>query len=802
MNLLLNLLLLAVAMFAVTGPLSGCGGAEGGRANHIARGQKYLAEGKLGKARVEFADALQISPGDSEGRYLSGLVMERSGDLRAAASFYQGTIDVEPGHVQARARLARLYLLSRSPDKALELVKPALAGHPEDPDLLTVRAVARAQLTDRAGALADAERATQLAPTNEDAVAALANLYRDAGQTRRAVELLDSAVRRTPDSVALHEMLAAMYLASGDEKRAEQQLVGLVQRRPHALPPRLELAGFYVRTRRLDDAERTLKAATAALPGSLDAQLAYVEFLTRNRAPMQGEAALRDLITHDPGNHDLQLRLGDLQQRADHTPEALATYRAVAAADPQGATGIAARNRIAAIDVATGQYVEARTLLAEVLRSSPHDDDALTLRANLSLKAGDPVTAITDLRAVLHDEPQNIPVLRTLARAHLANHETTLAEENLRSALAAAPQDSGVRIDLAELLRRTQRAAEAVALLEETVRATPDRSGTAARAALIEAYLAKPDLSSARRAVEDLKTLQPELASTWYLAGVVAQQQSRTADAQREFAHALQLQPSDSAALGALARLRFEHGQHAQAIALVQEAIERNPDGAATRNLLGELYLADGRAGDAVHAFQDAVRLAPNWWIAYGNLARARFAARDEAGGQAAYETGVKVTGEPLLVVALASFYEQRGRYEDAIREYEVLHARSPQLELAANNLAMLLVTYRSDQASLDRARDLTAAFANSDVGALLDTHGWVMLKRGDVGQALSALQRAATEAPNSKVILYHLGMAQLKAGLPDEARASLEAALAGGTSFTGTDEARLTLAQLKGRTG
>src|SRR5262249_25166038 len=101
-----------------------------------------------------------------------------------------------------------------------------------------------------------------------------------------------------------------------------------------------------------------------------------------------------------------------------------------------------------------------------------------------------------------------------------------------------------------------------------------------------------------------------------------------------------------------------------------------------------------------------------------------------------------------------------------------------------------------------DRARDLTAAFANSDVGALLDTHGWVMLKRGDVGQALSALQRAATEAPNSKVILYHLGMAQLKAGLPDEARASLEAALAGGTSFTGTDEARLTLAQLKGRTG
>src|SRR5262249_6859683 len=135
-------------------------------------------------------------------------------------------------------------------------------------------------------------------------------------------------------------------------------------------------------------------------------------------------------------------------------------------------------------------------------------------------------------------------------------------------------------------------------------------------------------------------------------------------------------------------------------------------------------------------------------------------------------------------------------------REYEGLRARNPQMELAANNLAMLLVTYRTDQASLDRARDLTAGFVNSDVGALLDTHGWVMFKRGDLAEALAALQRASAEAPNSKVILYHLGMVQLRAGQPDKARASLEAALAGGASFTGNDEARLTLAHLKARTG
>ena len=106
----MRLIPVAVVLLALIGGVCACGGAEGRRATHIARGQKYLADGKLEKARVEFADALQISPNDPQARYLSGRVMERLGDLRTAASLYRGTIDVDPGHAAARARLARLYV--------------------------------------------------------------------------------------------------------------------------------------------------------------------------------------------------------------------------------------------------------------------------------------------------------------------------------------------------------------------------------------------------------------------------------------------------------------------------------------------------------------------------------------------------------------------------------------------------------------------------------------------------------------------------------------------------------------------
>ncbi|HXW74473.1 MAG TPA: tetratricopeptide repeat protein [Steroidobacteraceae bacterium] len=795
--------LLAVTLLTASLALvSGCGGADARRASHIARGQQYLAAGRLDKARIEFANALQIAPNDAEARYLSGRVAERLGDVRTAVAMYQGAMDVDPNHPQARARLARLYVLAGINDKALYLIGPGLKEHPDDPELLTVRAAVRSRSQDNAGALADAERAVKLAPANEDAVLLLADLYRISGQMGRAIELLKSTLERSPRSIDLRQGLARLYLADGDTKPAEEQLLEAVQLSPRELPLRLQLASFYMGQKRYDDAEQALRAALAALPESEEAKRLYVDFLITYRSREQGERALRDLIAHEPRNLDLRLALGALQQRHGATPQALATYRTIVDADPNGAKGVAARDRIAAIDATQGRYSEALPLLEQALKYNPRDSDALTLRGNIELRQGDAVAAIADLRTVLRDQPQTLPVLRALTRAYLANHQPVLAEEALRSALTAAPHDVAVRVDLGELLTRTQRAPQAATLLEETVTAAPDASGTAARAALVAAYLAVPDLPAARTAAEDLKTLRPDLPIGSYLAGLVALEQKRPDDAQREFAHALQVQPSATDALTALARLQFQRGQHAQAIALVRNAVPPGPDGAAARNLLGELYLADRNYPQAVTVLEEAVRLSPKWWLPYRNLAMAKFGLQDEPGGLAAYEAGVKATEEPALVVALAELYVRKGRFEDAIRQYEVLHERSPHLEVAANNLAMLLVTYRKDQASLDRARDLTAGFANSEVGALLDTHGWVMLKRGEVLEALSALQRASAEAPDSRVILYHLGMAQLKAGQADKARASLEAALAGGASFTGTEEARLALAQIKGRTG
>jgi tetratricopeptide (TPR) repeat protein len=398
---------------------------------------------------------------------------------------------------------------------------------------------------------------------------------------------------------------------------------------------------------------------------------------------------------------------------------------------------------------------------------------------------------------VLRDQPQSVPVQRLLARAYQKNGSPGLAEEALRAAMEASPNDVTVRIELAQLLMQMQRPEQATPILEQAVRKNPN--DVRAREALVRVYLAKQDLAAARTAAEDLKTLNPTGAVGYYLAGVIAQQQGRLDDGEKDLDHAVELAPNAMDALGALTKVEIDRGKTAQAIARVQKVVDANPKSALPLNLLGEVYIATRNFTGAIDALTRATQAAPTWGYAYRNLAIARIGAKDSAGAVAAYEAGVKAAPNDIqLLVELASYYERQGRANDAISLYEALYQRNPKLQLAANNLALLLATYRTDRNSLDRARDLSAPFVTSDNGALLDTNGWVHYKRGEAQDALPVLERALIRAPESQVIRYHLALAELDAGQTDRARANLETALSGSADFSGAEHARAVLASLK----
>jgi tetratricopeptide (TPR) repeat protein len=785
------------AVLAVTALLAACGGAQSRFDSHMKRGEAFSAAGDYAKASLEFRNAMQIQPLNAKARLAAGQAAERLGKAREALGLYQSVLDGAPENLEARADLARLLLYGGATEQALKVIEPGLTRHPEDAPLLTLRAAAESRQGKRDPAVADVERALKLAPNNEEAIQVRAGLYKQAGDLATATTLVSEAVRHSPSSTVLREMLTDLYAADGHAAQAEEQLRALIQLAPRKLEYRYQLAVFYSRANRLDDSQRVLEEAVKALPKSDEAKLALVDFVNARRTRAEGEEMLRGFIKREPDNYDLRLALGGLLQRTGALPEATATYNEVIRLDGTGSKGFVARNRLAALALQQGRYDEARRLTDEVLKNNPRDNDALTLQAGVALANNDPGSAITDLRTVLRDQPDALAVRRLLANAYEANGQPALAAEALRVAADQAPEDVGLSVELARVLLQTHQTDQAVTLLETAVRRAP--KDVTARTLLAQAYLDKRDFAAARTAAHDLQTLSPDTAAGYHLAAMAAVGENRLDDAERDFDHALKLAPEAYDSLSALARLQMARGETDKAIEHVKSATQGERPSAAALNLLGELYLLQKKTDPAIDAFRRAIARTSKWWVPYRNLALARVAAGDASSAMSAYEAGLKVApNEPQLVSELALLYETHGRANDAIALYEQLHRQNPQGESIANALAMLLVTYRNDHASLDQARDLTSAFASSEDGSLLDANGWVHFKRGEYAQALPALQRAVQRSPDTKQYRYHLGMTELSLGQTERARSDLEAAVSGGARFAGSDEARTTLANLR----
>ena len=315
---------IALALSSVA--LAACGGAEARKAKHLEKGHAYLDASNYEKARVEFQNALQISPIDPEARFENGVVDEKLGRSREAAQFYQSVIDVNPDHVDARINLARLYLFAGAPDKTLELIAPGLAKNPDNAELLTLRAAARVQKKEVGDALVDAERAVQLEPSNEDAVSALAGIYSANQSSDKAEALLENAIKRVPGTATLRLALVQVYSKEHRSADVERVLLELVHLEPAIPGHRIRLAQFYSQQNQLDAAEQALRNGIKVIPNDRDLKLSLVDYLSSHRSPDSAEHELHAMIDAAPGDVELKFALARLyvgNHRSDRAEKVL-----------------------------------------------------------------------------------------------------------------------------------------------------------------------------------------------------------------------------------------------------------------------------------------------------------------------------------------------------------------------------------------------------------------------------------------------------------------------------------------------
>jgi tetratricopeptide (TPR) repeat protein len=245
-------------------------------------------------------------------------------------------------------------------------------------------------------------------------------------------------------------------------------------------------------------------------------------------------------------------------------------------------------------------------------------------RAEKALDAKDYRAAVDILTPYVASTPEDSAAWFDLAFASTALGDKAKAEEAYNKALAIDPKLFPAQLNVAALLNSAGRTKDALPHLAAAVELKPDHARAAALYA--SALEATGDAAQARVYYDKSLAIDGNAEFTLAASGRLAIQEKNYALAQKQFAHAIEVNPESNVRLD-LARA-FELDNHAdRAVEAYRAYLAANPNFAPAHRRIGQIYFEQGKMDLAAPEFEEAAKLAPSeeddW-----NLARTYSAAR------------------------------------------------------------------------------------------------------------------------------------------------------------------------------
>lgn len=251
----------------------------------------------------------------------------------------------------------------------------------------------------------------------------------------------------------------------------------------------------------------------------------------------------------------------------------------------------------------------------------------------------------------------------------------------------------------------------------------------------------------------------------------------RLAEANALYEELLQREPKHAGALQLWGVVAHQCGDHATALHRIERALAIDPTQAAYHCNYGNVLQALGRRDEAARAYADAIRVQPAFAEAHNNLASLHLSAGRIDEALACYAEAIRCAPQSAVYrVNLAAAYESLGRIDEAIAALEeaiAIEPRQPQL-WAMHGLA--LVNYGRIAAGAESFRRATELAPNA--AELHCNLGVALNDLGMLDDAAASLQRAIALVPHLHMAHYNLGIVQLRQGKLDAALISFRSAV------------------------
>lgn len=313
--------------------------------------------------------------------------------------------------------------------------------------------------------------------------------------------------------------------------------------------------------------------------------------------------ALEQALTLQPNTGAALFALASALHAAGRLPEAEARYRQTVALQPSAA---------------------GHNNLGNVLKDAERNDEAAgEYRRALALDPGH-LRARINLGIVLQDEGA---LREAVARARDA--ATASRDGQAQTHLAMATYELGM------LLKRANRAGEAIALLREAATLCP--GDVAIRNNLANALVAADGAEEAEAHLRHALTEAPDLAETHFNLGNALKAQGKLEAAATSYEAALRLRSPFTKARINLSGVLGRLGRTDEAVAATAAAVQDDSPSADAWNAHGVALQAAGRDDEAYHAFCRACALKPDLAEAQRNMGLAHLLRGEFAPGWEAY---------------------------------------------------------------------------------------------------------------------------------------------------------------------
>lgn len=725
-------------------------------------------EGDLRAAILQLKNALREHPDSAAARYLLGQIYI---EMENGAAAEKELTQAEALGLDAEALvvpMSRAWLLQLEYQKVLDEVQISInLPASTQAALRVIRGDAYLGLGETARAKESYEAAIKVDPEAALGYVGLGNIALHSGDLKKAWEMHAKAATDVNNLRAI-TLEGDILSAEGKYAEALKAYEKLVEARPENVLYRTVIAWAQTNVKDYEAANRNVDRVLALVPDYPPANHVKAVIALQTKQYTVARDHANRALAIEPDRMPSVLVLGAASYALGNQEQAYNALRRYVTAYPDDAAG---RKLLSQSQIALGRSDEALETLDPLLEDEEGGDAELFgLVAQASLMKGDLVAGRSFLQRSLEAKPDSAAAMAALGRTRIALGEVDEGLAQMEEAVDRKPDDFARRLMLAmEYLRNAKydKALEAARVLQDlrpkratgltvegiALAMTDDRDGAVkafrkglemepgnpnASFNLLRYAVADEDWNEVRRLLDGVLAIHPKHKKALLAYAELMRREDKDARAREYLERAVAGNPEALEPTLLLAMDYYSTGEHLKGLEVARKLLPVYPRDPALLELTGRLEMAADQSESAV--------------VTFGQLTEAR-------------------PGSPVSHFLLALAFERQGNLLAADRSL----ARVLEIDPAHAGARFARARVMAAKGELEDAEILLRKLAaeHPDEPDYLETQGVIAALRGDNEMAIASLGKALEVRENS-LNLRRLAEAYAQAGKTDKAHTLL----------------------------